>query len=331
MNRVNLAPHLTGVFHFGDFHLIPTLGIRETYYSEGQAAYEDRFRVTGTNAVRSAREFSLDMVFPSLSRIYPKKTFLGDKLKHVIEPRATYHYLTGIGTDFDRFIRFDETDIFANTNDLLLTLTNRLYAKRGENVQEVVTWELMQKRYFDPTFGGALVEGQRNVFEATADLAAYAFVAGPRGVSPIVSNLRVSPIGGLGVRWQTDYDPRTGGIVNSTLGLDYRWKKYFASGSNSQVHVDPALGTPTADQYRGRVGYGTLNSRGLSAAVDAIYDYRTQKLQYATTQATYNTDCCGYSVQYYWNGISGLGGFRLALSIANIGSFGTLTRQERLF
>jgi LPS-assembly protein len=189
----------------------------------------------------------------------------------------------------------------------------------------------MQKRYFDPTFGGALVEGQRNVFEATADLAAYAFVAGPRGVSPIVSNLRVSPIGGLGVRWQTDYDPRTGGIVNSTLGLDYRWKKYFASGSNSQVHVDPALGTPTADQYRGRVGYGTLNSRGLSAAVDAIYDYRTQKLQYATTQATYNTDCCGYSVQYYWNGISGLGGFRLALSIANIGSFGTLTRQERLF
>jgi LPS-assembly protein len=331
MSRVNLAPHLTGALHIGDFHLIPSVGIHETYYSESQAPYEDRFRVVGTDLVRSAREFSLGIIFPSLSRVYVKKTFLGDKLKHVIEPRATYQYVTGIGTDFDRFIRFDETDLLANTNDLLLSLTNRIYAKRGDSVQEVFTWEVMQKRYFDPTFGGALVDGQRNVFASTADLAAYAFVADPRGESPIVSSLRISPVGGVGFRWQTDYDPRTGGIVNSTLGLDYRWKKYFASASNSQVHPDPALGTPSADQYRVRLGFGNANNRGLSAAVDAIYDYRTRTLQYTTTQATYNTDCCGVSVQYYWNGISGMGGFRLALSIANIGSFGTLTRQERLF
>ena len=331
MTRVNLAPRLTGVLHFGDFHLIPTLGIHETYYSESQALNNGLYRVIGTDLVRSAREFSLDMIFPSLSRVYQKKTFLGDKLKHVMEPRATYHYLTGIGDEFDRFIRFDETDLLANSNDLLLSFTNRIYAKRGDNVQEVFTWELKQKRYFDPTFGGALVEGQRNVFDSTADLAAYAFVAGPRGESPIVSSLRVSPVGGVGFRWQTDYDPRMNGIVNSTLGIDYRWQKYFASASNSQVHVDPALGTPSADQYRVRVGYGNTNSRGLSAAVDAIYDYRTRTLDYTTTQATYNTDCCGLSVQYYWNGISNLGGFRVALSIANIGSFGTLTRQERLF
>jgi LPS-assembly protein len=331
MNRVNLAPHLTGALHFGDFHLVPSLGLRETYYSEGQAPYQDRFRVTGTNAVRSGREFSLDMIFPSISRVYPKKTFLGDKIKHVIEPRATYRYVTGIGSDFDRFIRFDENDLLANTNELLLSVTNRLYAKRGDSVQEVVTWEVMQKRYFDPTFGGALVEGQRNVFESTADLAAYAFVSGPRSASPIVSSLRISPVGGLGVRWQTDYDPRMGGIVNSTLGLDYRWKEYFASASNSEVHVDPAMGTPSANQYRGRLGLGDANRRGWSAAVDGIYDYRTRKLQFSTSQVTYNTDCCGLSAQYYWNGISGTGGFRIALSIANIGSFGTLTKKERLF
>ena len=116
--------------------------------------------------------------------------------------------MTGIGSDFDRFIRFDETDLLANTNDLVLSLTNRIYAKRGDSVQEVFTWELMQKRYFDPTFGGALVDGQRNVFDSTADLAAYAFVVGPRSTSPIVSSLRVSPVGGVGLQWQTDYDPR---------------------------------------------------------------------------------------------------------------------------
>jgi hypothetical protein len=37
------------------------------------------------------------------------------------------------------------------------------------------------------------------------------------------------------------------------------------------------------------------------------------------------------SVQYDWNGIIRVGGFRIALSIANIGSFGTLTKKERLF
>ena len=331
MNRLNLAPHLTGALHIGGIHLIPSLGIHETYYSESQTPYEDRFRVAGTDLVRSAREFSLGIIFPSLSRVYAKKTFLGDKLKHVIEPRATYQYVTGIGSDFDRFIRFDETDLLANTNDLLLSLTNRIYAKRGDSVQEIFSWEVMQKRYFDPTFGGALVEGQRNVFASTADLAAYAFVSGPRGVSPVVSSLRISPAGGLGVRWQTDYDPRVRGIVNSTLGIDYHWKKYFASASNSEVHPDPLLGTPNANQYRGRVGFGDANRRGLSAAVDAIYDYRTRALQYSTSQVTYNTDCCGLSVQYYWNGISGVGGFRVAFSIANIGSFGTLTRKERLF
>ena len=124
---------------------------------------------------------------PSLERIFNKKTFLGDKLKHVIEPRVTYHYVTGIGSDFDRFIRFDENECWPTPTNSRFSLTNRIYAKRGDNVVEIFTWELMQKRYFDPTFGGALIAGQRNVFDATADITAYAFLAGPRTYSPVAS------------------------------------------------------------------------------------------------------------------------------------------------
>jgi LPS-assembly protein len=50
-------------------------------------------------------------------------------------------------------------------------------------------------------------------------------------------------------------------------------------------------------------------------------------------QTTYNTDCCGFSVQYRrfnFNVISD-NQFRVAFAIANIGSFGTLRRQERIF
>ena len=332
MNRVNLAPHVTTAFHWGSFHLVPSFGIHETYYGETQAPYQDRFQVVGTNLVRSARDFSADLIFPSLARIYNKKTVFGDKLKHVIEPRATYRYVTGIGDNFDRFIRFDETDLLSNTNELELSLTNRIYAKRGDSVQEIFTWELLQKRYFDPTFGGALTSGVRNVFESTADLTGYAFLVGPRSTSPVVSLLRMSPINGLGIQWQTDYDPRQHAIVDSTLSVDYRWQKYFISAGNNEVHNNPVL-APAANQFQLRTGFGDPNHRGWNAAVVAVYDYRKAVIQYSTAQITYNTDCCGLSVEYhrYNIGILDKSEWRVAFSVANLGSFGTLRKQDRVF
>jgi LPS-assembly protein len=312
---------------------VPTLGLHETYYGQGQTPYEDRYRVTGDNLVRSARDFKLDFVFPSLSRVFNKKTILGDKIKHVIEPRATYRYVTGIGSDFDDYIRFDSTDILSNTNELLLKLTNRIYVKRGDTVQELLTWDLAQKRYFDPTFGGALIPGQRNVFESTADLTPFSFVAGVRGISPVVSALRISPVNGLDLRWQADYDPRQHGIVDSSLGIGYRWKRYFASGANQDVHVDPALKTPSENQYTFRMGYGDVARRGWNGFVDGWYDYRTSTLIRASIELTYNTDCCGLTVQYVRQhfGIRDDTQYRIAFSVANLGAFGNLKKQDRVF
>ncbi|MBZ5724027.1 MAG: LPS assembly protein LptD [Acidobacteriia bacterium] len=332
-DRLNFAPHLTGAFHWGGFHLVPSLGFQETFYSEAQAPFEDHYHATGTDIVRSARDFSLDLILPSLARVFQKKTIFGDKLKHVIEPRVTYRYVTGIGDDFNRFVRFDENDLLSNTNELAISLTNRIYAKRGDSVQEVFTWEVIQKRYFDPTFGGALVDGQRNVVASAADLTAYAFLVGPRSSSPVASRIRASPIPGLGFQWQADYDPRLHGIVDSTLSLDYRWKRYFVSAGNNEVHNNPVL-TPAANQFRGRVGFGEPNHRGWNAAVDAVYDYRQGTLLYTITQVTYNTDCCGLSVQYRRSSLPGIrtdSGYSVSFAVANIGTFGTLRKQDRLF
>jgi len=336
-DRLHLAPHLTSSFRLGDFHLVPTLSFYETLYSESQTAYQNYYRALGSNIVAGAREFSLQLIFPTFYRVFDKKTIFGDKLKHVIEPRVTYRYVNGIGSDFNRFIRFDETDLLANTNELALSLVNRLYAKRGEQVQEVFTWELMQKRYFDPTFGGALIPGQRNVFDATADVTAYAFLVGPRSTSPINSNLRFNPIGGLSVLWQADYDPRLHGITNSTLSLAYRWQKYFVSGGNNEVHNNPAYTPPLApsnNQFNFRLGYGNFTSRGFNAAFDALYDYRVSRFLSQTIQVTYNTNCCGLSVEYrrYNIGVRDDTMQLFSFTIANVASpFGTLRKQDRLF
>jgi LPS-assembly protein len=363
--RAHFAPHLTTAFSLGPVHFVPSIGIDETFYSESQMPYqnfatsppESYFHTEGTNLVRSARDFSVAVILPSLEKIYDKKTFLGDKLKHVIEPRAAYNYVTGIGTDFDRFIRFDDTDILANTSDLDLSLTNRIFAKRGDTVTEIFSWEIEQKRYFDPTFGGALIPGQANIFAATADITGYSFLVDPRSTSPVVSTLRMTPIGGLSIQWQTDYDHRLHAIVDSAFSVDYTWKRYFhISAGNNEVHNNPLFNTSTANtyaptvpiltpdsnQFRGRVWMGDTNKRGWNAGVDSIDDYRKSNL-WITAQVTYNTDCCGLSVQYrrvylpptVTNGVTtnpvGEGTFAVAFSVANIGQFGTLRKQDRLF
>jgi LPS-assembly protein len=350
--RVNAAPRLTSSLHLGDFHIVPSFGFQETFYSEGQTQIQAfqplQFispgelinQVSGTKFVRGARELSVDFIFPSLSRVFNKKTIFGDKLKHVIEPRATYKYVTGIGDDFNRVIRFDEMDILSNTNQLNLSLTNRIYAKRGDSVREILTWQLMQARYFDPTFGGALISGERNVFAGTADITAYAFLVGPRSSSPIASILRASPINGVGIQWQADYDPHYSRIVNSDLSIDYRWSpKYHISVGHDEVQspyiyfLNGSLVRPSADQFRARFDYGDANRRGLNIGAETVYDYREAVLRYVTAQATYNTDCCGLSVEYreYSTGIGVVPQFRIAFSIANLGTFGTLRKQDRLF
>lgn len=332
--RADLAPRVMTAFDWKGFRLLPSFSIRSTHYGE---RLED-VHATGRNLNRSAREFDVELVPPALERTFNKKTRLGDKLKHVVEPRISYRYVTGI-EDFNEVIRFDETDLISNTHEVEISLTNRLYVKRGNDVAELFSWQLWQRRYLDPTFGGALVEGQRNVVLSSVELTPYAFLYQPRHYSPIISVLRANPKPGYGIEWRADYDPLRGKIVNSGITADARRGQFFLSAGHTLVRdvipvsTNSPILSPNANQFRGRVGYGDPNHRGWNAGFDAVYDYRIGVLQYSTTQVTYNTDCCGLSVQYrrFSFGVRNENQFRVAFAVANIGSFGTLKKQERLF
>ena len=341
--RLELSPHITSALHFWHMDLVPSVGIDEAVYGQSQAPNTGvsqevgytAYQVVGSKLVTSARDFSLDLILPSIGRVFEKKTIFGDKLKHVIEPRITYRYVTGVGTDFDRTVRFDESDLLSNTNEVQFSLANRLYAKRGDSVREILTWELKEKQYFDPSFGGAMVDGQSNIFAATADLSAYAFLLGPRHNSPIVSNFRASPINGLGINWQADYDYSDShyrGIVDSGISIEYRRRQYYISGGNYDMRINPLL-VPSANQFRARVQRGDPNRRGWNEGVEAVYDYHLRKLEYTTALVTYNTDCCGFNVQYrrYNAGIRDESQFMFSFSIANVATFGNLKKQDRLF
>ncbi|HWQ54611.1 MAG TPA: LPS assembly protein LptD [Bryobacteraceae bacterium] len=331
MNRFDFEPRLTTALRWKDWSLLPSFAVRQTYYGQSQTPYQDRFRVAGENLSRTTLDISADLVAPSLARVFDQKTWLGDQVKHVIEPRASLRYVSGF-EDFEQVIRLDPVDLITNARYAEVSLNNRLFSKRAGYVSEVFSWSLAQRRYFDRDFGGAVVAGRRNVVLSAVDLTPYAFMDGPRSQSPIVSVLRGTPRPGFGFEWRADYDPVRGGIVNSALIADTRISNLYISAGHSQVHSGSVL-SPSANQFRGSVGYGHGNRRGWSAGFTATYDYRQAVMQHAITQVTYNTDCCGVSVQHIRFGFGGRNEsqVRLAFAVANIGSFGTLKKQERLF
>ncbi len=351
IGRVDAQPRVATAFQFAGFSLNPSITFGATDYSETYSVNEStyspanpsnptvRARFEGANILRTDADFTLDLRLPALEKIYtpPAWLHLGPKLKHVIETDATYEYVTGIN-QFQKIIHFDETDILSNTNQLTLAITNRLYRKdKLGNVNEVFTWRVAQARFFDPTFGGAVLTGPagvgaRNVVLAAEELTPFAFLDGPRSYSPVVSYMSVSPYPFVSLNWRADYDPLRGKIVDQTYGITVRYSKYFASVSDNAITTLPVL-LPQANQMTVGGGYGNANRRGWNLAGLVDYDRLTGRRLYDFVQTSYNTNCCGFSLQLrqFNLGIRNENQYLFSFSVANIGTFGSLQRQERIF
>lgn len=356
VERFDLAPRLMTALHWKEFHLAPYVSLRETHWGSSFRTAAERelgMQVSGQGVHRFTREAGAELLLPALVRIFQAPAWMGRRLKHSIEPRVSFRTVAGANR-FDRLVRFDELELISDTTELEWSLAQRLWSKGRDNVVlDRLTWEIRQKRFFDPDFGGAVVAGQRNVVASAAELTGYAFLDRPRRSSPVVSALRAQPYGSLGLEWRADYDPLRGRFTNSSFTLDTRSQNYFLSFGHTKVSCVPLsdveaiereafcrtapsgqILSPPSNQFRGTLGLGNENRRGWNAGVYGVYDYSIGVLQYINTQVTYNTECCAFSGQYRrfnFGARSGENQFRLALVIANIGSFGTLKRQERLF
>ncbi len=387
LGRFDFSPEISMPLQSHGWALRPALSLHETYYSQSYLPQNGTVANDPTN--RQALETSVELRPPVLERVFDKE-FLGRKLKHVIEPRIVYRYVTGVN-NFLNVLHFDERDILSDTNEVQYGFTTRLYAKRKpssieecetpmtglavgaaapeqtvpwerpghlENtpcivtpiVKEVLTWEVAQKYFLDPTFGGALITGQRNVLATTEDLTGIAFLIEPRHLSPAISRLRIATGTHTDTEWDVDYDFQLNRINASTLLLNYNEGPFTFGAGDAFLQIPqttPSTLTegkcgPTESnqitckfqQFRVALGYGGLTRRGLSAASSFGIDAETGKLQFATAQTTYNWDCCGVTLEYRRYAIANVRNenlFRFTFSLANIVSFGNLRRQERLY
>jgi LPS-assembly protein len=207
--------------------------------------------------------------------------------------------------------------------------------------REVVTWELAQKYFLDPTFGGALVPGRRNVFTSTVDLTGIAFLTGPRHLSPLVSRLRILTSLRNDLEWDIDYDFQAGRLNTSTLLFNHYFGLFTVGAGNAFLHVpaqtSTANGVPAEEkfnQYRAVLGYGSAGKRRFSGAFNLGFDARLSQVQYGSLQLAYNWDCCGVNLEYRRFALASVRNenqFRFTFALANVGAFGNLRRGERLF
>jgi LPS-assembly protein len=329
--RAEFAPKVTIPFHFRDlFGLTASATFRTAYYGD---SLNSNSVLTGESITRNTGEFALELRPATLERFFdrPKSHH---RYKHTIEPLATYRYVTGVH-NFPDFVRFDSDATITDTNELEYGIVQHLYVKSGDDQPvDFLSWRLVQKHYFDSTFGGAIVPGQRNVFEALDSVTAFAFASSPRNWSPIVSDVKLTPGGRYDAEQILEYDPQLQKIT--TIGTLLKVKPYSEFSftvAHFRLQGDPIV-QPLAQQIRAIIAYGDLTRKGFNASTGLSYDIGTGTLQNQFVQVNYNGGCCGLAVEYRRINLGTVrdeNQFRVALILANLGTFGNLRRQERIY
>jgi LPS-assembly protein len=360
VGRSDLQPQISYVLVSHGWTLRPEIAVRDTIYSEQLMPAATTLGTVLSDPInRKAIESTFELRPPALARIFAKK-FKNHKLKHVIEPRLLYTGVRGVN-NFARIIRFDDRDILSDTSDLEIGLVNRLFSKpvdpeceqaltaaaqlladcANTGPREVVRWELGQKLFFDRNFGGALVSGVRNVFTTTADFTGIAFLTDPRRLSPEISRLSLYPTGHSSFAWDLDYDSSEHRVNASSVFADYHLGEMFFGAGHTYLITPGEVVAPAPvtlpgkfNQFRLSAGYGDQTKTGFTAASTVGYDLYRNFIQFAAVQSTYNWDCCGVTVEYRRFALGALRNeneIRFALTLANVGTYGTLRPRERIY
>ncbi|MDW5264815.1 MULTISPECIES: LPS-assembly protein LptD [Acidobacteriaceae] len=376
--RFDLHPEISYPLKLGEWKFLPSLGVRETLYSRSlkpptnptDPSVEHRGGLSRSNV-----EAQVDIRPPVIERTFDSKfveKLFGNDVRHTIEPELKYRYVGGVD-NFLKVLRFDDIDVVSDTNELQYGVTQRLFLRpvKGKKAKpckvaekekdtdqtqeeddpeaasnkcgarEWISWRLTQKYFFDKNFGGAVVDGRRNIFDTTLNLSGVAFLTEAREISPLVSRLRVRTSAHMDVEWDFDLDTGAKKFTSNNVLVDLHEGNAFGGLSYARLNAPGrsyTQGTASLvsdfSQLRLLAGYGSPTKVGLGVAANVGLDLNLGQMQYGALQTSYNWDCCGFSVEYrkYELGsVRNENAYRFNFTLANIGSAGNLRRAERLF
>ncbi len=210
---------------------------------------------------------------------------------------------------------------------------------------EVLTVTVRQKYFFDKTFGGALIPGERNQIEPITALSFYTFGGVPRRWSPINVDATYRPQKSIFVNTRLDYGVQGGGLrdVSSTIGFDSSFVKLFQTFYYTRSvtlipslaqYADPStgkeVGTLRGSQWSPSVFIGD-RGHGFYGGASFFFDFQNRKATHGSPMISslftlgYAYDCCALALQYSTFNVGARHENRMTFSfrLNGIGSLGT--------
>lgn len=366
--RVDVWPWLNVPLHAGGWNFRPELAVRDTWYDKSQFATGlNRFPVLRGEAInRLYVQTGFTLRPPVVGRDFDSpwvRRVFGGELRHTIAPSIHYRYVTGIN-NFRKILRFDDTEIASDTNEMEYGLTQRLYLRHrkphpckgaealgpkkecGGGTLDWMSLRVAQKYYFEPDFGGAVTRGTPNPLLSTLDFTGVDFLTAPRNYSPVISRLRVNTGSGAAAEWDLDYDTKAGHITSSNVYASYRRGNYRLKARDA--YLDTVIGVPPGtpltpgsaarkptpyNQLNLSAIYGSRSKRGLSAGAATGIDVQHGDVQYSAVQAMYNWNCCGFTVEVRHFSLANIRNDTeelFSFTLAGFGSTG-IPRSARIF
>ena len=255
----------------------PRVGGRFTYYTDQYT--EDRREFAGEPINRIYATGAVDIVGPSLSKVFKGGIGAYSKIKHLIEPRFEYRYLTTT-TDVTRIPIFDEVDSTPQDANLVnFVLANRLLgrARGGVGTRELGSLELIQAYSFDDPLN-------RGDGVNTSQL-------GPLGMA-----LRLTPTQGTGFDARLSYDLLFKNLRSTSLAaslmrplgmLNLTWYESYSSRD----------GERRSSQMRSLVAFRKAGFP-LDVSFQIAYDIANDSLGDQRYQINYQGSCWNVSAQY---------------------------------
>jgi LPS-assembly protein len=373
--RLDVHPEATlRLPEFWGFHLTPSAGVDAARYGISlDPNREPLDRLLG--------EFSLDLRPPSFEKVF-SKSLRHRRFKHVIEPDITYRLVKARNPEeLAAVVRYDDLDILCQTNEIEYSVTNVILARKDApagtadqpQAQELISWRVAQKYYFDRTFGGVLGQNNPIVWEPTLSLTGFHFIPGRR-MSPVVSDLKVAPFSFYDTELKLDLSPNGRGILDAGITSHVRHGFYglaftdfyinkntyisLLSGTSSSVAAaadsssapaslaeelllpprSPTSTTTTATTsyhlLNALATFGDFNRKGLSGALGVNYNLVQKVAAGGIGQLSYNFGCFGINFEYQRYSLTTLrveNIYRVAISLANVGTFGNFKPRDRLY
>ncbi len=264
------------------FSITPRVGGRFTYYTSQYELDETTNRPTSFIEEPLSRIYAtgaVDIVGPSLSRVFAGGLGKYEKVKHLIEPRIQYRYLTTT-TDVSRIPVFDEVDSTPQDASVIgFVLANRLLGRGREGVgtRELGSLEFIQDYSFDEPLNRG--DGIR-----TSQL-------GPTRIA-----LRLTPSVGTGFDARFSYDLLFKNLLSTSLAasvqrpigmLNLTWYESF----------NPRTGDRNSSQIRSMIGFRKAGFP-LDVTVQIAYDIVRAELGDQRYGLNYTGSCWNISAQY---------------------------------